>query len=84
MTTPTPPRLIGDAGADLAAIVEWAWMLYRDLVVQSRLTARLDAIAAVAPLDITVSDPPTQDEVLAVAARLNDIISAAGGANGSS
>ena len=43
---PSPPRLTGNAAADVAIIADWAWGLYRALVLANPLTQRMDRIAA--------------------------------------
>lgn len=76
-TTPTPPRLTGNTQNDLQAVVSWGYDLYRTLVVEQRLGERLNAIASLEPLALTISDPPTQAEVQAVHDKVNAIIAAA-------
>lgn len=81
MTFPTPPRTVGDSARDSVALTEWAWGLYRELVVENRVVDRLNAIKAVGQLTQTISATPTQAEVEAVQEKLNAIIAAADVAN---
>lgn len=69
---PTPPRLTGDAKIDLPAVVEWAWGLYRELVVTNTTGRRLDAVASVAPFP-----DPNSAALPDVAAKVNAVITAA-------
>jgi len=78
ITIPTPPRLTGNPAADLDAFVKYSYQLYSSVVVQGRLLERLNAIAALEAVSETVSNPPTQAEVLAIARKVNAIINAAG------
>lgn len=71
MTVPTPPRLTGDSELDLRAVIEWAWGLYRELVLLDVSGKRLDAIAAVTKLDAgtaTAADAATAANAIITAA----------------
>jgi hypothetical protein len=73
-TVPSPPRLTGNGPADLAAMQEWAFGLYRALVLANPDRRRLDAVAAVPPL-------PPGASLGDVITTVNAIIAAAGRAS---
>lgn len=77
MPTNRPPRLSGNTTQDLQATVEWAWDLYRNLVIEEQVENRLTAVASVSPLTQTISATPTQSEVEALQAKVNELIAAA-------
>lgn len=76
-TIPPPPRLSGNNQADLAAIVSWAYDLYKAVVVEQQLPDRLNAIADLDPITTTISATPTQAEVDELKQKINAIINAA-------
>lgn len=76
-TIPTPPRLTGNPKVDAQILTSWAYDLYKAVVVEQQLPSRLNAIADIAPLTITISASPTQDEVTALRDTINAIITAA-------
>ena len=67
MTIPTPPRLTGQQSTDLAAVIEWAWGLYRELVLQNAEAVKLSRIGAVPRLEPdTATTPETAEAVNAI------------------
>ena len=76
-TTPTPPRLTGNPADDSKAMVDWAWILYKNLVIETQMAQRLEAIANVSKLTQTITDPPTKTEVENIQTAVNEIIEAA-------
>lgn len=81
-TIPTPPRLTGNAQADNASIVNWAYDLYRVVVVEQQIPNRLNAIATIPAITTGISGSPTQAEVEELRDKINAIITASAPATG--
>lgn len=47
---PTPPRLTGNSSVDVSLISEWAWGLWRSLVLANPVAQRVDRIAGTEPV----------------------------------
>lgn len=77
-TSPKPPdRLPSDPQKAIDALHEWAWALFKDYRDVQQVTRRLEAIAELTPLSLTISNPPTQAQVQAIADRVDAIVAAA-------
>lgn len=76
-TIPPPPRVTGNPQLDSVALTNWAYDLYKAVVVEQQLPARLNAIADLAQITTTISNPPTQAEVTEIKNKINAIINAA-------
>ena len=82
--SPPPPRLTGDAAADVSLIAGWANSLYRALVISNPLLQRMDRISEVeivAAFTALVVDRPnpvslmTGSETLAqTIAKVNELV----------
>jgi len=75
-TLPAPPRLIGVPNVDNAAIVDWAWNVYRVVVIEQQIPDRLNAIASLPIISTVISASPTQAQVEELKSKINAIISA--------
>lgn len=76
-TIPPPPRLSGSPQVDTQALTNWAYDLYKAVVVEQQLPQRLNAIADLDPITTTISASPTQAEVQELKDKINAIINAA-------
>lgn len=76
-TIPTPPRLTGNPQVDAQLLTNWAYDLYRVMVVELQLPDRINAIADVPPLTTTISASPTQAQVQEISNKINAVIAAA-------
>lgn len=76
-TIPTPPRLTGNPKTDVQVLEEYSYQLYTALVIDAQINDRLDRVAALSKLDLTISASPTQAEVQAVASKVDELITAA-------
>lgn len=77
VASPQPPRHTGNLKEDNYNLFKWLNDWFRVRVIQQRTTARMDSIKAIEPLTQTISSSPTQAEVQAIQAKINEIISAA-------
>lgn len=76
-TIPTPPRLTGNPKNDVQVLEEYSYQLYNALIFDAQINDRLDRIAALSKLELTISATPTQAEVQAVADKVDALITAA-------
>lgn len=76
-TIPTPPRLTGNPAVDAQLLTNWAYDLYRAVVVELQLPDRVNAIADVPQLTTEISASPTQAQVEQIRDKINAIIVAA-------
>lgn len=76
-TIPTPPRLSGNPQVDAQLLTNWAYDLYRTVVVELQLPDRINAVADLPPLTTSISASPTQGQVEELRDKINAIISAA-------
>ena len=74
---PNPPRLTGNPKNDPQILQDYFTSLFDALVISGKVLERLDKIAAVGTLSLSISNPPTQAEVTAVKNKMNAIITAA-------
>lgn len=74
VASPQPPRQSGNVKTDIDALYKWANDWFRTRVMRQRTTARVDAAAAVTPLEQVISASPTQAEVEAIQAKINELI----------
>lgn len=76
---PVPPRLTGNPAADVAMLHDFISQFRQQLIVGSAIVKRVDTIGKLAPLTITISDPPTKSEIDKIVLLLNNVINAANG-----
>lgn len=76
-TSTKPPKLPEDIRDAVRMIGDYLWAKWKDDTQVYRAPQRLDAIASLPPLAMTVSNPPTQAQVQAIADRLDAILVAA-------
>lgn len=75
-TTPTPPRLTGNPKNDNQAIVDWAFELYKNIVIETRIVQKLNAIQSVDLLTQVIDNPPTQLQVNTMQNKINELLNA--------
>lgn len=78
MATPDPtynPDLPADEALASAAELRGQFQGLQVLIDEAKEHTH-EAIAGISPLDLEISDPPTQDEVTQVKDRLNELIAA--------
>lgn len=80
-TTPTlpkpPDRLPDDAGDATDELLAYLWLFFKNYQNVQQLPQRLEAIAVLEPLALTISNPPTQAQVQAISDKVDAIIAAA-------
>lgn len=76
MSISKPPRLTGNPKEDPQIINEYLFTLVTQMFTSNQILDRLDRIAELSPLNLTISNPPTQAEVQAVADKLDAVIAA--------
>lgn len=78
-TTPKPPgQLSPDPERGLQELFDYIWSFYKNFSNVQQVNRRLEAIAVLEPLALTVSNPPTQAQVQAISDKVDAIIAAAG------
>lgn len=73
-----PPRQTGNPKKDAGIMQEYVAGLFQGLITEGRILDRVDAISQIETLNQTISNPPTQGEIIALQAKINEIITAAG------
>lgn len=75
---PKPPdRLPADPQEAIDDLLAYQWEFFKNFQNVLQVAARLEALANLTPLNLTISNPPTQAEVQAIATRLDAIVAAA-------
>jgi len=77
MSISKPPRLTGNPKEDPQILNDYLFTLVTQMFTDNQILDRLNRIAALDPLSLTISNPPTQAEVQAVANKLDAVIAAA-------
>jgi hypothetical protein len=76
LVIPTPPRLSGlETNEQISAINTYCENVNRILVT---IGGVFTALSEIVPVELGITDPPTQAEVEAVRDKLNEVIAAAG------
>jgi hypothetical protein len=75
--TATKPPAVQSDDREVQKIADFLWAKHKDDTQVYRLPQRMEDIASLAPLAMTVSDPPTRAQVQAIADRLDAIVAAA-------
>jgi hypothetical protein len=76
VTIPNPPRLSGNPKIDVQVLEEYSHQLYNALIIGAQIVDRLDRVAALTPLNLTISASPSQAQVQAIANKIDALIEA--------
>jgi hypothetical protein len=72
---PRSPRSTGKLADDVSVIQAWINQA-RNEIEARKVLQRVQALSRVEPLELTISNPPTQNEVTQVLSKLNEVINA--------
>lgn len=77
-TLPKPPDRLPDKADDAVdELLSYLWLFFKNHTNVQQLPQRIEAIASLQPLGLTISNPPTQAQVQAISDKVDAIIAAA-------